>query len=505
MKKTIFYIGALLLLCGTWFGCKRDTDYIGVTVSPFISNFDLRRLFKNTDLELNTSILGGANSIKGLVISDPSSGNVPSGLLILQNSRISGNGIDSLRGIAVNIGATEAAKYVPGDSVHIKIDGTTLKRTNGVLQIQGVLASNIQKMGSGRALKVQSVTTSGILNRPDFYECTLVTISKAVLEPEPVDGDIFAGNKIINDGFGKGVIHTEANAVFAKESMVPSANFTGIVFRMADGVQLWPRILDDIFALPVIKPSAMVITGYLTDPSGSDANNEYIQLKATRDIDFAATPFSVVTCNNAGILTPPTTGWAFGGVRSYKFNISSGTVKKGQFLYVGGNKRIWGSGSTDISSAVWISSTQYSTVDGADFGTATSNLLANSGNVAGIAVFSGIKIDGNSIPLDVIMYGGNGAVYAAGPPEVGYRITNTDNYNTINPLTRKTQGFYGGGTNTVKFAFPSPTGYFTMLGGVYDAATGLWSTGRTAKSIELKATSPLSTIEETVGFTTIKN
>jgi hypothetical protein len=274
------------------------------------------------------------------------------------------------------------------------------------------------------------------------------------------------------------------------------------VVGTATGIQLWPRSTNDIFALPEIIPSALIITGYLTDPTGSDANNEYIQFKATKDIDFALTPYSIVACNNAGILAAPATGWALGGVRTYKFTIKTGTVKKGQFCYVGGNKVIWGSGSTDISSAVWIASKQYSTLDGDDFGTATANLLANSGNVAGVAVFAGATVTGNSIPLDVIMYGGNGAVYAAGPPEAGYRITNTDKYSTIQ--NKKIVAFYGAGTNTNKFGFPN-TSNFTMLGGVYDASTGIWSTGRAAVNVDLTTTSPLSTIEQATGFTKIVN
>ncbi len=102
------------------------------------------------------------------------------------------------------------------------------------------------------------------------------------------------------------------------------------------------------------------------------------------------------------------------------------------------------------------------------------------------------------------MYGGNGAVYAVGPPEIGYRITNTDYYSTINALTRQTQAFYGGGTNTAKLGFPA-TGNFTKLGGVYDALTGRWTTGRTVTSVPLILTSPLTTIEVGEGFTTIQN
>ncbi|RYE12206.1 MAG: hypothetical protein EOP51_31985, partial [Sphingobacteriales bacterium] len=410
-------------------GCKRETDYIGVSVSPYISNFDLRKLFKNADVTLNNENLGGADFIKGVVISNFTGNNTPAGLLIVQNSRIAGSGIDSLRGIAINIGA-DAAKYIPGDSVHVRITGSTLKKVSGMLQLSGVLASNIEKKASGRAIITRAVNTASLTSRPQFYESTLITISKGNVDPVPVAGAKVAGDKNINDGYGTAVVHTETGAAFANEELTPFADFTGIVFNTATGPQLWPRTFDDIFPLAVIKPSALVITGYLTDPSSTDANYEYIQFKATRDIDFAATPYSIVVCNNAGILAAPATGWALGGIRTYKINITSGTVKKGQFCYVGGNKNIWGAGTTNISSAVWISSTQYSTVNSVDFGTATTNLLANSGNVAGIAVFEGIKVDGNSIPLDVIMYGGNGAVYSAGPPEAGYRITNTDKYST---------------------------------------------------------------------------
>ena len=221
-------------------------------------------------------------------------------------------------------------------------------------------------------------------------------------------------------------------------------------------------------------------------------------------VDFSVTPYSLVTCNNAGTNPPSPDGWAQGLVRTYKINLTSGTAKKGQFFYVGGNKNIWGLNSTDISAANWISSTQYSSINGADFGAATANLLANSGNVAGIAVFDGITVSAASVPLDVVMYGGAGAVYSTGPPEIGYRITNTDYYSTINALTRQNQAFYAGGTNTAKLTLPA-TGNFTKLGGVYDALTGRWTTGRTVTSIPLTLTSPLTIIEAGDGFTTIQN
>lgn len=501
MKQIILNLVAILVLGSAIWSCKRESDFVAVGPSPFISNFDLRKLYKNAEVQLNSTNMAGATSIRGVVISDQLNGNVPAGLLILQNSRITGSGIDSLRGIAINIGS-ESSKYLPGDSVHIKVDGSTLKRENGILQLAGINASEVKKIASGKNIRVQAVNAGTLISRPDFYESTLITVSKGVVEPEPAIGETFTGDKTINDGFGKVGVHTEVNSSLSKSTLVPFADFTGIALKTANVIQVWPRSLNDVFELDIIKVSPLVITGYLIDPTGSDANYEYMQFKATRDINFAVTPMAVVTTNNAGITAAPVLGWAMGGVRTYKFNITSGIVKKGQFCYVGGNKNIWGAGSTNISTAVWIKSIQYATVNGDDFGTATTNLLANSGNVAGIAVFEGTVVNATSTPLDLVMFGGGGSIYSAGPPEAGYRITNTDKYSVIQ--NRKRVSFYGAGTNTNKFAFPAATN-FTVLGGVYDATTGLWSTGRVARGIELKANSQLSEIEQATGFTTLVN
>ncbi|MFA6276695.1 MAG: DUF5689 domain-containing protein [Pedobacter sp.] len=504
MKMTFKYILLLTVVVGIWTGCKRDDDYVKSTPSAFISNFDLKKLYKNTDLVLNAKLLGGATAIKGIVISDFSAGNSPTGLLILQNSRMAGNGIDSLRGMAFNIGA-DASKYAPGDSVHINVDGATLKRVNGILQIVGVTNASVKKVASGRTLRTQAVNTGKILANPSFYESTLVTISSALYDPEPAADATYSGDHVIDDGFGNATIHTETTATFASNTVLPTGNFTGIPFISGSGasakINLWMRNADDFFFVVLPKLSPVIITGYMVDPNGGDGNNEYIQFIATRDINFATTPFAVYTTNNAGASVTPALGWNTGGSRTYKFNLTSGTVSKGQYFYVGGtNKNIDGSSSvvsTDISSSKWIVSLDYSNLNGADgIGTKTSNLLANSGNVAGIAVFSGTTVGINSIPLDVIFFGGAGGVfYSAGPPEVGYRITNTDYYSTINPLTRLPQNFYGAGTNTSRLSFPSAATSFSKLGGVYDATSGRWVSGRTLTSVKLTPTSQLSEIE----------
>src|SRR5690606_33267923 len=147
---------------------------------------------------------------------------------------------------------------------------------------------------------------------------------------------------------------------------------------------------------------AFVITGYSNDPGGTDYPYEYIQLRATQDIDFSETPFTLVTSNSATASTPlgftSLQGWATGDKRSYKFELTSGTVSKGEFFYVGGSgKTINGTSSTNIASANWIASVGYNATGhtspafypGGPTGSATTNLLANSGNAFGIAVFKG--------------------------------------------------------------------------------------------------------------------
>ena len=527
MKNKLKYFLLLAVVVAIYTGCKREDDYrYKFSESGFISNFDLRRYFKGSDLSLNPEAIGGATSIRGVVVSDFRSGNSVAGLIALQNSRINGTA-DSLRGISFNIG-TAAANYIPGDSLHIKLDGAILKRIDGILQITGLTSSAVTKVASGRIIKLQAANTSTILANPDRYESTLVAINNAVYDPEPASNVVYSGDKILNDGFGVATLRTSANATYANTTVQPSGNFTGVVYvtgsETTKSIQLRMRSENDFFFVPLPKFSRAIITGYLVNPNGGDGNNEYIQFLATTDIDFAITPMSVYTTNNAGATAFPSAGWNTGALRTYKFNLIKGTVSKGQYFYVGGSaKRINGSPtpaapttpfSTDISSAKWIASIDYSVetgINGADgIGIKTNNLLANSGNIAGIAIFDGTNIAPTTAPLDVIFYGGSGGMfYSVGPPVQGYRITNTDFYGTVNPLTRSGQLYMGAGTNTIRLGFTTPTdaAIFSKLGGTYGPVPGApqfgrWSKGRSLTAVPLETTSTLSIIE---GGTTLVN
>lgn len=502
MKKIIFYSVFLLSLAFLG-GCKKG-NYPGAVVSPYISIFDIKDLHKGEDVTLTTANMYGSNKITAMVVSDHSGGNLPAGLLVVQESRR----LSQLRGISIDLGA-DAAKYVPGDSVTVIVEGGVLKRVNGILQITGVPVSAVTKVSSGNAIAVNRVPSNLILANPDKYESTLVAVVKGGFNPLPAPTDVLAGDKLLNDGFGDIPLHTEATATFAKTPAPFLANFYGIVFNKILGdkqviPELRMRTGKDVVVLSsTIEVTPIVIIGFMSDVvtgTGNDANYEYIQLMATQNINFAETPYSVVTTNNANASTPagyPANGWATGGLRTYKFNLTSGTAAKGTYFYVGGSaKLINGISSTSIASANWIRAFNYSTTDGDDFGTKTTNLLANSGNAFGMAVFSGTSVTVSSAPIDVIFIGTGGSLYTPTPTPQGYKIANTDWYDIINPITLQEQPYYRSGTNTIALSYnTADMGYFNMLGGEYNSTLGRWMKARSQKVVLLSKTSAITEIQ----------
>jgi hypothetical protein len=499
--KRIKILSFLLLSLTAFFGCSKQGNYPGGRVSPYISIFDVKDLYKGQDLRLTAGNMYGSTEITAMVVSDHSGGNLPAGLLVVQESRR----LSQLRGIAINIGP-EAANYVPGDSVTIKIDGGVLKRVDGILQITGIPAGNVTKISSGNTIPVNRVRSSQIVSDPTRYENTLVVLVKAGFNPVAGPNDVLAGDKTLNDGFGDITLHTESTATFANDTPRFNANYYGIVFNsVAADKSLVPKLRvrtrDDIIVLSSsAEVQDIIITGFMPDVEGADGNYEYVQLMATRDINFATTPFSIVVTNNAGSATPtgaPANGWATGQQRTYKMNLTSGTAARGTFFYVGGSaKLINGVGSTNIASANWIRSFNYTTTAGDGFGTATSGLFANSGNASGVAVFAGTTVTATTKPIDVLFVGSSGSVYSAGPPEKGYLIANTDWYDVKNPITLADQQYFKKGTNTITMSYlTSDAGKFNVMGGEYNVTMGRWMKARAQNPVDLSKTSTLSEIE----------
>lgn len=274
----------------------------------------------------------------------------------------------------------------------------------------------------------------------------------------------------------------------------------------------------------------IIITGVMYDPKGNDAETpgttsgypsgapakggfEYIQFLATEDIDFSVTPYSVITCVNPGAV-PPTAGWATGGAKTYKFNLTSGTAAKGTYFYVGGPEKCiagyWSSTRTaDISSSNWIKTIAYSGTTGDDgIGNATTGLMANNGNPVGVAVFEGTAVTEVSVPMDAVFWGTTttmtssavNGTYSAGPPILGYRVPlatqNNDLYQAtvaspflaVAPNKKQLLGQENTtltaaevtGTLAADNTKTTDKSRFLILGGVYDDVNGVWLTTRTA-------------------------
>lgn len=529
MKKNIINSILIVLVLLALGSCRKNGfgNYPGGVPYDYIAIFDVRNIYKGQDVQLTKEAMAGATQLYAIVTSDHSGGNLPEGLLVVQDNRRN----NWLRGICLNIGA-DAAKYHPGDSVKIKLEGATLTRKDGILQITGISANDVDVTSSGNEVAVTKIDAGVITANPNMYESIFVMITKVGFTPVPPEGTVMKEGEYANDGFATIRLFTSPNAVFADDSIPGLAVYKGITFNTEDArgkltPQIRPRIKSDIISMGNISlAQPLIITGLQRDPEGGDGNYEYVQMMATTsDIDFSVTPYCIVFTNNAGAATPlgaPANGWATGGQRTIKWNITSGVAKKGQFFYFGGTaKMINGSGSTPYTGDSWygkqfITTTGYFNAgDGglaltSAFGSTgtPSGPFANSGNPSGVAIFKGININKASIPADVIfvsLKGTGGSLYQAAAGEtaaMGYRITTNDWYDAVNPdnlnpqpFARMTTGALGINTKSVPYRTEN-LGHFDLLGGEYNVTLGRWTKARSeTEYVDLAKTSTWAEIE----------
>jgi hypothetical protein len=509
-------------------GCNKvKYDYPGGTPSDIISCLDVRQLYKEQDLVLSKENMYGASKLAAVVISDHTEKNLPQDLLVVQDSRR----LQTLRGISVEVGAAVAAKYHSGDSVLIEIAGSTLTRKNGILTITGVTEANITATGKG-VVSLNDITIAQLNAHPELYESSLCVINKSSFNPAPKTGEVIAGNKVINDGLGDLALYTNPGSSYANNAPYALAGYVGIPFRTADGpVDYRTRNGDDIINMGS-SAQELLISGFMGDPKGADAGYEYVQMIATKDINFATTPYSIVFCANAGgniTATPLAAGWATGGQRTIKWNITKGGVKKGQYFYFAfQNKKISGSGGVDTfpSTTNLYQKTYNATGDGglakASAFSTSSGPFPNTGNMCGVALFKGTTVKETSVPEDVLFVatGGGADIYnSAKNPILGYRICNNDWYSmysvTIDAATYKPiiipYLYYRSTGNTTNMPYAvnaaHPTlqadaSLFNMMGGVYSISLGRWTTARKQVVVELTpATATLNDIETNASVT----
>ncbi|MBX7093676.1 MAG: choice-of-anchor I family protein [Flavobacteriales bacterium] len=215
-----------------------------------------------------------------------------------------------------------------------------------------------------------------------------------------------------------------------------------------------------LYGVPVVAQGpGLVISEFLANPAGTDSPFEYVELVATRNIDFSVTPYSVIVCNNG---TANANGWIAGAGISYAFQINSGTVTSGSIVYVGGDQMaITGTKLRVINTA---------TTAGDGLGNANaSGVIGNGGaNADGIAVFNlpVSSITSSTVPVDAVFFGTGGGTAVVNGGLDGYQLPVNDLY-------------AGGKLQSTSFFAPDPaSGVAVFANGTYDLSTGNFSTIR---------------------------
>jgi len=199
----------------------------------------------------------------------------------------------------------------------------------------------------------------------------------------------------------------------------------------------------------------LVISELLANPAGTDSPFEWVELVATKPIDFSLTPYSVVVCNNG---TATTNGWIAGGAISYGFSITTGTVNTGDVVYVGG--------STMAPTGTKLRVINTGTTAGDGFGTLNaSGIIGNGGaNADGVAVFNMAigSVTNSSVPVDALFYGTGIGTALVSAGTAGYQLPVNDRY-------------AGGKLQTTSFFAGDPASDFTIKGtGFFNTTTNLW-------------------------------
>lgn len=214
-------------------------------------------------------------------------------------------------------------------------------------------------------------------------------------------------------------------------------------------------------SLVAAQAPGLVISEYLANPAGTDSPLEYVELVATRAIDFTVTPYTVVVTNNG---TATANGWIAGTALSYAFSITTGTVSAGNVVYVGG------SGMAPLGTKLRTINTGTTAGDGGIGAANATGVLGNGGaNADGIAIFDIAvgALTNASVPVDAIFFGtGTGtAVVSAGT--AGYQLPLNDRYS-------------GGKLQTTSFVALDPiSGTPTHATGTLSTGTNAWTTLRT--------------------------
>lgn len=236
------------------------------------------------------------------------------------------------------------------------------------------------------------------------------------------------------------------------------------VYNLITGEFVTPRAwtvapaTDSVTAIALV-PQGLLISEYMANPPGTDSPFEYVELVATRNLNFGETPYSVIWTNNGNATA---NGWVAGGGITYGFSITNTTVSAGDVVYVGGTSM--------VPTGPYLRQINTGTTAGDRFGNANSGgVLGNGGgNADSIGVFNrGINtLTDLSVPIDAIFFGtGTGSAVVSGGVD-GYTLPINDRYS-------------GGFLQSNSFLAPDPgSGDATIATGIFNPTTGAFSAAR---------------------------
>ena len=217
-----------------------------------------------------------------------------------------------------------------------------------------------------------------------------------------------------------------------------------------------------LIAIPAAKaatPAPLLISEFLVNPNGADSPFEWVELLATQDINFVATPYSVIVANNG---TATANGWVAGGGVTYGFTITTGTLTAGSVGYIGG--------SSMAPTGTKLRTINTGTTTGDGFGSANSGgVFGNGGsNADGIAVFAGAigTVTSSTVPIDAIIFGSGAGTAVVNGGADGYQLPSNDHYS-------------GGKLQSASFLAPDPgSGDYITATGTYNTVSGSFTTAR---------------------------
>lgn len=260
----------------TFSSCFKDAknEAIGY-LNEATSLYNVRNLYKGTDLVLDKKNLGGAKYTSGIVVSNHENGNFPEGSIAIESVWRG-----KIRGLVLEV--DDPLKYRAGDSVLVDIEGVNLSRKSGPLNVSGLRAGAVQVLASNKFREHRPISISALKANPDLYEGTLVSITADV--ENLVQGATVKGTHLLTDGAGNEIeLFTSDKANFNQLKIAPNASFSGILLSNGETPVLYMQSENDM-----ANPSGKIYPGWpetFEQPSGPKGS--YNMIDINDNIGFA--------------------------------------------------------------------------------------------------------------------------------------------------------------------------------------------------------------------------